>query len=201
MSKQSLRFIKKEATAQALADAAFELALEKGLDGFLIDDVVQRANYSKRTFANHYSCKEEAVAMAALSIKGIEEAEALRPVGEGSPLETLQEWVKLRHTAEVLWKMRELVKLSKRYPTLEPYILSAFHRLQITAQESLENIYHDRYTLGYTRLLTGAVFGAVLPIVDGSLNVTLPRDPTPPPGAAAFEEYWETTVGYLRNGF
>ncbi|MNI75958.1 hypothetical protein D3C73_1321500 [compost metagenome] len=97
--------------------------------------------------------------------------------------------------------MRELVTLSKRHPTLEPYILSVFHRLQITAQESLDYIFCNRYSIGYTRLLTGAVFGAVMPVVDGSLNVMLPVDSDPPPGAITFEQYCETMFGYLRSGF
>lgn len=73
MNKLSLRDIKREATANALADAAFALALEKGMDGFVVEDVVQRAGYSRRTFANHYSCKEEAIATAALIFKGADE--------------------------------------------------------------------------------------------------------------------------------
>ena len=38
------------------------LAVERGMDGFIVDDVVQQAGYSRRTFANYFSCKEEAVA-------------------------------------------------------------------------------------------------------------------------------------------
>ncbi|MEK3715313.1 TetR family transcriptional regulator [Paenibacillus sp. FSL R7-0333] len=66
MLKRNLRETKKEQTAQILADKAFELALEKGLDGYIIEDVVHRAGYSRRTFSNYYSCKEEALAKAAI---------------------------------------------------------------------------------------------------------------------------------------
>ncbi|WP_419875408.1 TetR/AcrR family transcriptional regulator [Candidatus Pristimantibacillus sp. PTI5] len=202
MNKQSLRDMKREATAHALAGAAFELARERGLDGFVIDDVVQRANYSRRTFANHFSCKEEAVAMAALTFNGIDDANDLQLADSSNPLDTLQLWMKMQLTADVLWKMRELVSLSKRHPTLEPYILSIFHRLQNAAEEALSNFFHDRYSEGYTHLLAGAVFGAILPIVDGSLNVLLPGDSTAEaPGATTFDQYLETTFGYLRNGF
>jgi AcrR family transcriptional regulator len=202
MIKQSLRDIKKEETAHALAEVAFELALERGLDGFVIDDVVQRARYSRRTFANHFSCKEEAVAMAALTFSGVDEAEVLHLPESTNPLEALQQWMRMQFTADLLWKMRELVSLSKRHPTLEPYILSVFHRLQTTAQETLSDIYQGRYPEGYTHLLAGAVFGSILPIVDGSLNVLLPGDSTAEnPGVTTFDQYLDTTFGYLRNGF
>ena len=48
---QGLRDVKREATARALAQAAFDLAVERGLDGFTTDDIVSRAGYSRRTFA------------------------------------------------------------------------------------------------------------------------------------------------------
>lgn len=47
--KPTLRDKKKEATAYALSQSAFELALELGMDGFIVDDVVQKAGYSRRT--------------------------------------------------------------------------------------------------------------------------------------------------------
>lgn len=203
-NKQSLRDMKKEATAHALADAAFELALERGFDGFVVDDIVQRAGYSRRTFANHFSCKEEAVAQ--ISIKSAREAEDLI-AGTGmpessSPLDILYHMMKLQISAQVLWKMRELVSLSKRNPTLEPYILSLFRRLQISAQETLSGLSHGRYPDGYTHLLVGAVYGAVLPLLDGSFNVLLPgQSAAESPGAMTFDQYLDTMFGYLRKGF
>jgi hypothetical protein len=98
--------------------------------------------------------------------------------------------------------MRELVSLSKRHPALEPYILSVFRRLQTAAQETLSDLYHGRYPEGYSHVLVGAVYGAILPIVDGSLNVLLPgQSPAEMPEATTFDQYLDTTFGYLRNGF
>lgn len=103
MTKQSLRDMKKEETWHVLARTSFELALEKGLDGFTIEDVVQRARYSRRTFANHFSCKEEAVAMAVVSIHGVGSdqlrEDVLREVDStppDSPVEALQQWLRMR---------------------------------------------------------------------------------------------------------
>lgn len=204
MNKQSLRHIKREATANALADAAFALALEKGMDGFVVEDVVQRAGYSRRTFANHYSCKEEAIASAAVIFNGANEVKDwIESLNEDiSPLDILYHLMKLQLTAEHFWKLRQLVTLSKQYPTLEPYILSGLHRLQISAQMTLSELSHGRYPEGYTHLLVGAVYGAVLPLFDGSLNVLLPgQSAAETPEAITLDQYLDTMFDYLRNGF
>ncbi|ARU60368.1 TetR family transcriptional regulator [Tumebacillus avium] len=204
MNKNSLRIIKREATAQALASAAFELALERGLDGFVVEDVVQRAGYSRRTFANHYSCKEEAVVMAVETTHDDDEVLALLDElpEHSSPLDVLYQLMKMRLTAEYLRKLRTLVALSKEYPTLEPYILSAFHRLQTMAQQALGDLFKGRYPEQYTHLLAGAVCGAMYPLLDGSLDVLLPgQSVDETPGAVQFDQYVDTVFGYLRNGF
>ncbi|MBM7567247.1 TetR/AcrR family transcriptional regulator [Paenibacillus sacheonensis] len=204
MDKQSLRDKKREATAHALADAAFELAQERSLDGFVVDDIAQRAGYSRRTFANHFSCKEEAVATAAVSFKGSEEVRIwIDEQRENvSPLDILYRLLKLQLTGEHLLKLRQLVELSKQSKALEPYILSAFRRLQIAAQETLNEFSPERYPAGYTHLLAGMIYGAVMPVLDGSLNVLLPGQRAADGGnAEPFDRYLDTMFGYLRNGF
>ncbi|TCP57896.1 TetR family transcriptional regulator [Tumebacillus sp. BK434] len=203
MNKNSLRIIKREATAQALANAAFELALERGLDGFVVEDVVQRAGYSRRTFANHYSCKEEAVVMAVETTHDDEEVRVLLDElpDSASPLEVLHHLMKMRLTAEYLRKLRVLVTLSKEYPTLEPYILSVFHRLQRLAQQALSDLFRGRYPEEYTHLLAGAVCGAFFPLLD-SLEVRLPgQSLAEAPEAMAFDQYVDTVFRHLQNGF
>ncbi|RAV06532.1 TetR/AcrR family transcriptional regulator [Paenibacillus sp. YN15] len=206
MNKTSLRDLKKEATAYALANAAFELAVERGLDGFVVDDVVQRAGYSRRTFANYFSCKEEAVATAAISLAGSQHDEAeqlLASMPKETPLlDMLYETMRTQFTASLLLKMREVVALSKKHSTLEPYILSVFRSLLADAQESLWELTPGRYPEVYIHLLIGAVYGAMLPVVDGTLNVLLPgQSGADGEGDTPFEEYLETTFHYLRNGF
>ncbi len=196
--------MKKEATAHALAVAAFQLTLEKGLDGFVVDDIVKRAGYSRRTFANHFSRKEEAVVMAALPFESMEEAMSLHaeiPSG-ATPLDMLHQWMKMQFTADLLRRLRELHLMSERYPTLEPHILSMYRRLLAAAHESLHDLFQDRYPIGYSHQLIGAVYGMILPIVDGSLPVKFPGDP--PDDAIespTFEQYLDTAFGYLRHGF
>ena len=202
--KPSLRDMKKEATAHALAEAAYELTLQHGLNGFVVDDVVQRAGYSRRTFANHYSCKEEAVASVAIPFHGVDEAIDLleHMPDSATPLDALSQLMKMQLTAAYFLTMRKLVPLTREYPTLVPYILSVHYKQQAGAQQVLHHLFHDRYSTEYTRLLTSALTGAILPMFDGSMNVLLPgQPPEEAPGAISFDEYMDTIFGYLRNGF
>jgi AcrR family transcriptional regulator len=55
-----LRERKKEATREALHEAALRLAAESGPDGVTIDDIADAAGVSRRTFSNYFGSKEEA---------------------------------------------------------------------------------------------------------------------------------------------
>lgn len=200
----SLRDTKKEKTTNDLAEAAFELALEQGLDGFVVEDIVQRAGYSRRTFANHFSCKEEAVVTVALSQKGVSKVEGfISEIDESTPpLYILYELMKMQFTTNLLKKLRQLVSLSEQYSTLEPYILSVFQHYQEEAVKIVRHLSHGRYPYEYPHLLVGSVYGAVLPLLDGSLNILFPDQSTNEfPEAMTFEQYLDTTFNYLRNGF
>ncbi|MEK4059983.1 MULTISPECIES: TetR/AcrR family transcriptional regulator [Paenibacillus] len=202
--KPTLRDKKKEATAYALSQSAFELALELGMDGFIVDDVVQKAGYSRRTFANYFSCKEEAVAEYFMGNISKEDKNILLTglSPDATPLDALYNLLKLQFTSEFLYQLRQFVSLANQYPSLEPYILSVFRRLQIAAQQTLEQFSHGRYADGYTHLLAGAVYGAFVPILDGRLNVMLPGEAQDEhSGAMSFDQYLNSMFAYLRNGF
>ncbi|QSF43791.1 TetR/AcrR family transcriptional regulator [Paenibacillus tianjinensis] len=202
--KLTLRDKKKEATTFALAEAAFELALVRGMDGFIVDDIVQQAGVSRRTFANYFSCKEEAVAAYFMSSASKEDQNMLLAglPPDATPLDALYCLLKLQFTSAFLHKLRQFVSLANQYPTLEPYLLSVFHRLQIAAQEVLEQFTRGRYTDGYTHLLAGAVYGAFIPIMDGRLNVLLPGEAQDERSSAiSFDHYLNSMFGYLRKGF
>ncbi|WP_068775049.1 TetR/AcrR family transcriptional regulator [Paenibacillus sp. FJAT-26967] len=203
-AKQTLRDKKKEATAYALAEAAFKLALEQGMDGFIVEDVVRQAGFSRRTFANYFSCKEEAVAAYFMgSVSNEDETLLFADLPpDTTPLDALYSLLKMQFTSEFLYKLRQFVSLANQYPSLEPYILSVFRRLQIAAQEVLEKFSHGRYSEGYTHLLAGAVYGAFVPILDGRLNVLLPGEASDErSGAMSFDQYLNSMFAYLHNGF
>lgn len=162
-----MRDLKREATAEALAKAAFDLTRERGLSGFVTADVVERAGYSRRTFANHFSCKEEAVASVAFG--GVEDASAILTglPADLSLLDALLAVMRTQFTADALVRMRELMAMARQYPTLEPYVLSVQQRMRHTAQELLGSAAGDRYPAIYVPLLFGAVYGAVMAALEG----------------------------------
>lgn len=204
MNKSNLREIKKEATAHALAEAAFQLALERGMDGFVVEDIVQRAGYSRRTFANHFSCKEEAVATASVPYHDVDEFfEVLHRMPDTtSPIDAMYQFVKMQLAEESLRRMKQLFTLSKSYPNLKPYTLSAIHHLQGEVQQLLTELYRETHPQDYTYLLAGSVCSTLVPLLDGTFRVTLPGEsPDEDPGAATFESYFESVFARLREGF
>jgi AcrR family transcriptional regulator len=52
---------KKQATRQALHEAAFTLAEECGLAGVTVEAIADRADVAPRTFFNYFACKEDAI--------------------------------------------------------------------------------------------------------------------------------------------
>lgn len=197
-----MRELKREATARALARAAFELARERGLDGFVTDDVVSRAGYARRTFANHFSCKEEAVASVALG--RVEDATAvLQALPEGvSLVDALQTVMREQFTAETLATMRELMMLARRYPALRPYLLDVQDRMRQSAQDLLRAVAGDRHPGLYVPLLLGAVYGAAMAALEGQIQVQLEAGAaTAGPAAMEYEAFLDLTFDYLRHGF
>ena len=60
-----LRERKKQATRDALSWAALRLAVERGLDNVLVEDIATEAGVSPRTFNNYFSSKYEAISSRA----------------------------------------------------------------------------------------------------------------------------------------
>jgi AcrR family transcriptional regulator len=58
---QSLRQRKKDATAQAIADAAWDLFAERGYQETSINDIAERANIAPRTFFRYFPTKDAVV--------------------------------------------------------------------------------------------------------------------------------------------
>src|SRR5260370_37011803 len=56
-----LRERKKVATRHALGVAAMRLAMDRGLDNVLVEDIAEAAGVSTRTFNNYFTSKYEAI--------------------------------------------------------------------------------------------------------------------------------------------
>lgn len=199
----NLRDFKKEKTAKQLAGAAFELALERGLDGFVVNDIVQRAGYSRRTFANYYSCKEEAVVAIVFNLNEPPQLQKLLAnIEDATPIDILYHVMKMQFTADLLKKVSQLVSLSKTHTTLEPYILSVLQHFQAEAVKAVRQFSDGRYSENYPYFLAGAVYGSLLPLVDGSLNIKFPDQATDEFSSdMSFDQYLDIAFNYLRYGF
>jgi AcrR family transcriptional regulator len=80
-----LRERKKLATRQALGKAAMRLAVERGLDNVLVEDIAEAAGVSPRTFNNYFGSKYEAIC-ALQQDRAVRIGEALRARPAGEPL-------------------------------------------------------------------------------------------------------------------
>lgn len=85
MAPSGLRERKKVATRQALSEAAMRLAVERGLDNVLVEDIAEAAGVSTRTFNNYFASKYEAIC-ALQQDRAIRVGEALRSRPPGEPL-------------------------------------------------------------------------------------------------------------------
>ncbi len=80
-ARPGLRERKKQATRQALSDAAVRLALERGPDQVRVDDIAEAAGVSPRTYNNYFRSREHAIVSAVLAGRedGIATAVAAHP--------------------------------------------------------------------------------------------------------------------------
>jgi AcrR family transcriptional regulator len=106
---------KKAATRVALREAALRLALRQGIAGTTVEQIAAEADVAVRTFFNHFSGKEEAVAATvAVGAETLIDELRARPAGE-SVLEAFREAVfaamdrslaASRDYADALWLVR-----------------------------------------------------------------------------------------------
>ncbi|MGW4230005.1 TetR/AcrR family transcriptional regulator [Streptomyces sp. NPDC004980] len=124
-------------TRDALAQAAFELVLDRGLRNVTVEEIAQAADVDRRTFSRHFPNKE-AAALDAVRGDGdrINQALRARPAAEpplvayrGAVLDWLDD-----PDAEP-WHLRprifDLLVMAEEEPTL----YAAFHHIRVDAQE------------------------------------------------------------------
>ncbi|MCG7524732.1 TetR family transcriptional regulator [Streptomyces sp. OfavH-34-F] len=133
-------------TRDALARAAFELVLDRGLREVTVEEIAARADLDRRTFSRYFASKEDAVLN---SVRGdgdrINAALRARPADE-PPLTAYRravlDW--LADPDAPAWHRRpriyELLVLAEREPTL----YAAFHHIRVDAQAESVAIVADR---------------------------------------------------------
>lgn len=204
MSEEGLREAKKKATAKALAMAAFDLTLERGLDGFSIDDVASRAGFSRRTFANHFSCKEEAVtAIMGLEIDELTEAAncVIDHPSDVALLDRAVETARTQLTAERIRMFRALDKLAIDYPSLVPYMLNVQNRVREITESALKSGSAPGVSPVELYMLVGALFGALSFALNSDAPIRLPGEPHTSPDDVDLDQYIDLVFERLKHGF
>lgn len=126
MPTRGLREQKKIATAHDLAEAAFALAAERGFDAVTVDDIVERAGYSRRTFANYFDGKPEAVVAGYLEASGIRAAlERPLPATVAQLVDATERLVLDVFSGAALGSTRAFAHMVRTHRVLAPYVAHA----------------------------------------------------------------------------
>lgn len=200
----TLREAKRRETAHTLAQAAFDLALERGVDGFTIDEVATRAGYSRRTFANHYAGKEQAIVGIA--------AERVRQALDSTPDEDLPlvDWLRVvaraQLTGGLLSVLRELHHLAEAHPPLRPHLLEVQRSIRESAREAALARVEGPTGRINAHLLVGAAYGALTCVLEGHILVAPMASSAgagefDEGGEMALEDFIDLTFTHLREGF
>ncbi|RKT55940.1 TetR family transcriptional regulator [Saccharothrix australiensis] len=160
-----LRERKKLETRQALSWAALRLAVERGLENVLVEDIAAAAGVSPRTFNNYFSSKAEAIAS--------------RHVDRGREL---AEHVRRRPRTESLWESILEAALAQydqgsqvpdpdwtagvRLMTSEPALIGEFLRASSMMEDELARVIAERTgtdvtTDIYPKLVAASVGAAI----------------------------------------
>jgi AcrR family transcriptional regulator len=185
-----LRERKKAATRRAIADAALDLAVERGPAAVTVDDIAATAGVSARTVFNYFATKEEAI----LGVNPDRRRELLEQLAsrpaEETPLEAMR--VALRGTDDagaVAWRTR--AHLAREHPQLQSAYIAGFSSLE----EELTGVVAGRIGLApgddpYPRLVVTVALGAMRVAVDHALA-------TGHPIADAIDEAFAAIAGGL----
>ncbi|QCR18280.1 TetR/AcrR family transcriptional regulator [Agrococcus sp. SGAir0287] len=162
--RPSLRERKRLHTRRAIADAAFALASEHGLEGLLLEDIAERAFVSPRTLSNYFPSKEAAIVAADEDDLGrLTRALLARPADE-PPLDSLRdllgravrEW-----TPEQLAALRTKEHLVADYPTLLPFRMAQYDALEDAIRTALAERMGVAATEPHHRLIASAAASVV----------------------------------------
>ncbi len=163
--RPTLRERKKRHTRRTIADAAFALALERGLDGVLVEEIAERAFVSPRTLSNYFPSKEAAIVAAGEEdLEAVAEALLARHADE-SPLASLRavlgrgirEW-----TPGDLEALRQKERLLEQHPALLPHRMAQYDALEDALRIALaQRMGVDAEVEQHPRLLAGTAVAVV----------------------------------------
>jgi AcrR family transcriptional regulator len=161
----SLRERKKVATRQALGQAAMRLAVERGLDKVLVEDIADAAGVSARTFNNYFASKYEAIC-ALQQARALHIGDELRARPPGEPLwESVTQAVLSQFGASDRAPDKEWIA-GIRLVVTTPALVGEYLKVQRMAQYHLAEVIAERLgtsleTDMFPRIMAGAASAAM----------------------------------------
>ncbi|QIK82313.1 TetR/AcrR family transcriptional regulator [Sanguibacter sp. HDW7] len=163
----SLRDLKKAATARELAATAFVLVQERGYDDVTIDQIAEHAGYSRRTFANHFGGKAEAVVDGFLQRFGPQVLDSrTAPRTMSDLLDASEAFIASLLEGPALDDVRAFAAIAREHPVVESM---AHSRLQAFRGSANIALLVERFGETRTMLYLSALVG----LLAGSLHVVL----------------------------
>lgn len=163
-AQAGLRERKKSETRRALGMAAMRLAVQRGLDNVLVEDIAAEAGVSPRTFNNYFASKHEAICAVALE-RGRQTSIALRNRPPGEPLTVaimnavLEQYAAAEQAPDRDWV--DGVRLAFRSPALQGEHLRTQHAAQQALADAIAaRIGADAATDMFPAVMAGAAFAA-----------------------------------------
>ena len=160
----SLRERKKRATRQALGAAAMRLAIERGLENVLVEDIAAAVDVSPRTFNNYFGSKYEAICALALDRSArIGDALRERPASESL-------WTAIRNAVLTVYAPASTapdperiagIRLVTCSPVLRGEYLKALAMMQYELAEAITARTGAAADTFFTRSFAGAVTAVV----------------------------------------
>jgi AcrR family transcriptional regulator len=175
----SLRERKKLATRRSLGIAAMRLAIERGLENVVVDDIAAAAGVSARTFNNYFASKYEAICSLSMD-RGRLIGWALRRTPEGMPLMDAITAAVLEgplggaeEPPDLDW--RERVRLVTGSRELQGEYLRTLHATQTVLAEAIADLIGaDPRTDMFPAVLAGAVTSAISVAIEHWLTADPP---------------------------
>ena len=122
---QGLRERKRAALERELAIAALTLVESRGFSSVTVDDIVAMSGVSRRTFSNHFACKEDAVAAVVLHRAG-DALESWRPASPHDGLvPVVRSLIAHQRRSGTFATMAAVSRLARDHHQLVPYLREA----------------------------------------------------------------------------
>lgn len=186
----SLRDLKKAATARELAATAFRLVGERGYDDVTIDQIAEHAGYSRRTFANHFGGKAEAVVdgfLQRLQPQPLDDASVPRTFA--NLVDASEDFLVALLDGPALDDVRDFAAIAREHPALESVAharLQAFRGSPTIA--ALAGRFGATRTMLYLSALVGLLGGSIHVVAEETGATCVPSaQPSGPDAAFAGE--------------